>query len=575
MLLILISAKKKFNLWGSLLRKRIFFLPKMIGVMVSCCQLGAHEISSSFQSQSIRNSIVLSDLKGIVLLGPNQCLPKKTQEVDWVGLNIPGNPKNLRNKLAVFLGKPVSAETLVNIKKTIADYYISESYPFVIVKVPEQDVTSGILQVFVTESRLGTLSVEGNRYVSSEQIKKNFKIKPGQRIYEKRLLQSLSFINRNPFQRADLVFAPGTEVDTTNVIIAVKDRRPLRIYAGSDNLAVELLGPNQWYAGFNWGNAFGLGHILSYQYTAAYNIQRLQAHTAQYTAFLSWGHILDVYGGYSEVHQPVTPPFKRNSGWSMQASARYTIPLKIYPYLEHEIITGADVKRTNNTFEFTEVFPLFGKNVNLTQVLLGYNGNYERNTYRVDFKGNFFWSPGRWLPDQTNADYSSLRPGAVNQWVYFRGYFAYLQRLPRSFSLSLRATGQGSSQPLIPSEQFGLGGYETVRGYEERELNVDNAIVLNLEVRSPGLPIAKWMKPTCTIPDALQFLVFLDYGWGDYIVPLPATPKTAYLMGAGPGVRYTLEPYLTARLDWGVRLHNEDEFVGNWNRFHFNVTASY
>lgn len=520
---------------------------------------------------------LIDNLKGIVLFENQEAEQKflHTEGIDWGGLAIPGRPEDLRKLLSVFLEKPVTLETLGEIKKTISDYYLRNSRPFVILKVPEQEITSGILQLSLLESKLGQLTVEGNQWTSSERIKKYFQIKPGEPINENRLIQNISFINRNPFRRSDLIFMPGAQEGTTDVTIFTKDRRPFRVYAGSNNLAVQVLGSNQWYAGFNWGQAFGFDHILSYQFISTFNMHVFQAHTAEYTALLSWGHVFNIYGGYSEVHPPVPSSLKRNDGWSMQASARYVIPLTIYPYLEHEITAGGDFKRTNNTFEFTEQFPVFAQNVNLTQIVLGYSGNYERNNYRLDFNGSFYWSPGRWLSDQTNAAYSSLRPGAQNKWLYFYGYFTYLQRLPKSFSLSLRGSGQGSTEPLLPSEQFSLGGFETVRGYEENEANVDNAIVLNAEARSPAMPIAKWINPKFKVPDGLQFLVFFDYGWGINIVNIPGTQKAVYLMGAGPGVRYTLEPYLTARLDWGIRLHDKPWFNGNWSRLHFNVTASY
>lgn len=556
-----------------MVRSRSFFL---LGLFL-LVQLPAF----SMEPQEQEECVLISELKGIVLLGKWKQDPSilKTEGVDWVDLAIPGRPRDLCKELSAFLCVPVTAKTLSDIKKTISDYYTKQGHPFVLIKVPEQEITSCVLRILILESCLGCLSVEGNRYFSCEGIERYFKIKPGDPIDQSRLIQAVSFTNRNPFRRVDLVFAPGTEKETTNVILATKDRRPVRFYMGSDNLNVSTLGADEWYAGFNWGNAFGLGHILSYQYIASYyNIHRFQAHTAEYTAFFSWGHLLDIYGGYSEVHPPVSFPFQSNDGWSMQASARYLIPLKIYQYLEHEITTGFDFKRTNNTFQFVEfAFPSFGKNVNLTQLVLGYGGNYERNNFRLDFKGTFFWSPGEWISDQTNADYYSLRPGAENKWVYFRGYFIYLQRLPRSCSFSLRLQGQGASLPLLPSEQFGLGGYETVRGYEEREVNADNAVVVNLELRGPAIPIVKRFRPLSTVPDALQFLAFFDSGWGGNIDTIPGTTTTKvnYLFGAGPGVRYTLEPYLTARLDWGIRLHNKELYPGNWSRVHFNVTASY
>lgn len=535
----------------------------------------------SLKSQET-HPVLIEHLQGILLVGnqnrqltlPLTDLPK-TEGIDWVDLEIPGNAYDLCKQLEVFLNQPIAIDHLQQIKKVVIDYYTAQSHPFVLVKVPAQEVTSGVLQIVVIESKMGDLIVEGNRYVSSAKLKRYFSTKKGAPIHESSLLRNVSFINRNPFRRVNLIFAPGKEEAETDVILAVKDRRPFRMYAGTDNLGVDPIGANQWYAGFNWGNAFHQDHILSYQFTTSYYIRRFQAHTLEYTALLSWGHLLDVYGGYSQVHPPVPAPLKRNDGWSLQASLRYVMPLKIYQYLEHEITAGGDFKRSNNTFEFTETVPVFGKNVNLTQIVLGYSGNYERNQYRLDFKGTFFWSPGRWLADQTNADYASLRPGAENKWLYFRGYLYYLQRLGSSFSLSIRLTGQGATEPLLPSEQMGLGGYDTVRGYEERVYNVDNAVVLNVETRSPGLPIAKWMKRSFTVPDALQFLVFCDAAWGENLISIPGTPKFNYLIGVGPGVRYTLEPYLTARLDWGVRLHEKAFLGSNWNRFHFNITASY
>jgi len=39
---------------------------------------------------------------------------------------------------------------------------------------------------------------------------------------------------------------------------------------------------------------------------------------------------------------------------------------------------------------------------------------------------------------------------------------------------------------LISGEQFGLGGADSVRGFEEREISGDDGIQLNLETHSPS-----------------------------------------------------------------------------------------
>lgn len=524
-----------------------------------------------------KQNVLIKDLKGMVLVkGKHEAGNYSHVEgIQIDNLKVPGNPKRLKSKLSDFLGKEVTSETLFEIKTTISDYYVSSHHPLVIVEIPSQDVTSGVLEIQVLESHLGKVEVEGARWSSGKRLKEYVKLRPNQEIDENRLLKNVSFMNRNPFRRVDVVYAPGEKPETTDVILSVKDRRPVRVYAGAENTGVEPTGRGRWYTGVNWGKAFGFDHILSYQFTSALNVHRFHAHTGEYLALLPWGHVFNVYGGYSKVHPKVHYPFRRNDGWSMQTSARYTMPLKIYRYLEHEISFGGDFKRTNNTFEFSEDFPTFGNNVNLTQFVLGYSGNYERNTYRLDFNGNAYWSPGKWLADQTNAAYESLRPGAKNHWFYFQGSFVYLQRLPKSFSFSLTARGQFSSEPLLPSEQFGLGGYDTVRGYDQREVNKDDALFLSGEARSPALSILRKVKPSWKLADALQFLVFLDYGWGIDIDTLPGEKKSNYLLGTGPGLRYTIEPYLTVRFDWGIKLHKEAGYGGGNTMIHFNITASY
>lgn len=521
------------------------------------------------------SAVLMPNLSGIVIQGMETSPEMINQRVCCVGLLSDLNVDGLSLSLQPFLDQPVTENSLIAMQRVIADHYRLAYHPFTIVKIPEQDVTDHVLRLEVIESRIGTISVEGNRWVSSSRLLQYVKEKPGDLIDHKKLIQEVSFINRHPFRRVDLVFAPGKDEYTTDVIFATRDRRPWRFYSGVDNTGVDSTGEGRWYAGLNWGNAFGLDHILSYQYTAAFDLHLFQAHTLEYKAPLSWGHIFDLYGGYSEVHPHVHTGIKRNDGWSMQSSLRYTIPLRIYRYLEHAITVGGDFKRSNNTFEFTEDFPVFGNTVNLTQLVLTYNGNYERNSFRIDFDGSCYWSPGSWLADQSDAAYNSLRPGAVNHWFYFKSALAYLQRLPHAFSLFFLAEGQVSTEPLLPSEQFGLGGYNTVRGYEQRELNMDDAVLLSMEARSPGLPIAKWIKSSTKIVDALQFLGFVDYGWGVNIDTIPGTKKSDYLFGAGPGVRYTLDPYLTARLDWGIRLHKEVAFGDAWSMLHFSVTASF
>jgi hemolysin activation/secretion protein len=190
----------------------------------------------------------------------------------------------------------------------------------------------------------------------------------------------------------------------------------------------------------------------------------------------------------------------------------------------------------------------------------------------MDVDGDLYWSPGKWVADQTQNDYRSLRPGAKNHWVYGRAAFSFLKKISHSLLFNFKLRGQLASTNLIATEQLGIGGYDTVRGYEEREVNTDNGIIANAELRiSPPFHLLK-RKQT---HDVLQCVAFLDYGYGKNHQTIPGGPNHQWLLGMGPGLRYTIEPYLTARIDWGIKLHHSLQFTNQKNFIYFSVIGSY
>lgn len=523
------------------------------------------------------NHEIIANLKGIVLIGNPDELNKKEYQgltgVNIVDLSVPGKASNLQERLSKYIGQAFRMNDLNRIKRTIILYYKSEGRPVVAVQIPEQDVTDGILQILVTEATLGKIRTIGNKHFRSSLLKRYIKIKPGEPIDEETLVENLNFMNRNPFRRTDAVFTPGEVSGTTDIELVTQDRRQARVYIGVDNTGIRRTGANRWFTGFNWGNAWGLDHQLSYQYTTSSNFHHFQAHTVNYTMPLPWvQHMLTFFGGYSNVHAHLPAPGMRSHGNSYQASMRYDIPLPPIKSYLHDIIAGYDFKRTNNTVEFGG-YPTFGGNANLTQFVTIYNGGIQTRYTKTFIEAELYYSPFEWVGDQSHEDYSSLRPGADPVYVYGRVSLVNTYYMPRDFSFNFVFRSQLASAALLPSEQFGIGGYNTVRGYDERAVNVDNGYILSAEVRTPVLGILKYIR-NHNFKDGLQLLAFVDYGYGRDHRDVPTYPKNQYLISVGPGLRYNWDPYLAIRLDLGVKLHRHD-FDGGPTRLHFSVIASY
>lgn len=533
---------------------------------------------------------VIQDAKVLILKGGaaeeiTENALKDKEGVMVYDLEIPGGVEKLKKALnPYFLHQEMGKDELILLKIQVEKYFFQHGRPFVKASIPEQDVSNGVIQFEIKESRLGEISTEGNRYFSSDQIKKGFRIKPGDVLREKAIADDLYFMNTSPYHKIDVVYTPGEKPNTTDMILRVTDRRTWRLYSGVDNTGIVGTARGRWFVGVNFGNVFWSDHTFDYQYTTSFDFHKFQAHTANYVAPLPWRHTLNLYGGYATVKPDNlgivtdTETFHTTStGRSYQASLRYNMPMYSDQFIRTESILGFDFKRTNNALFFEEIpFSIpstpfsFTKNVNLTQLVYGFDLFCMGNRFNIEWEMDLFWSPGRWISDQTDRDYESIRPGAKNHWVYGKTRFLYEQRWPLHLLSSVRIVGQLSSQNLLPSEQLGLGGYESVRGYDERQETKDSGVLASFELRSPIVPKTgkrNWI--------ALEVLAFVDYGWGTNHTPLPLEPKNDWMLGVGPGIRATINSYFTARFDWGFKLHKRSFYTGGSSQGYFALIGAY
>jgi len=551
--------------------------PLFFSTLLLICPLLSQEPPAESQTA---DPVIIKTLNQILLFSSAQDIalyaaPELPIPVETVGIQLPGKPAVLAKRLAdQFIGKPMTKQSLYEIRKAIILYYEESGRPLVTIDLPRQEVTAGVLKLVVIEGKLGEVVCIGNQWYSCSRLKSYIRAKPGEPIDAHALLNDIAFMNRNPFRHTDAFFSAGTEEGTSNIELVTQDRRPFRLYGGMDNTGNIATTRGRWFAGFNWGNAFSADQLLTYQYTAAFDLNLFQAHTVNYIAPLPWRDQVMIYGGYSRA-EPDISGFD-SSGHSGQASFRYIIPCgAMYAGWLKEVQLGFDYKNTNNNFEFTDTdIPIVTKNINLSQLFLGFNFGMggERHEFATSVQGYF--SPGQLLPDESDANYQDLRFKATADYVYARAMMEYTYTAPDVLSIFMQGRGQYSNRNLIPSETFGLGGYDTVRGYGEREVNADEAFCFNFEIRSAKLGFLDYFWNLKT-KDELTLLAFYDFGWGGYKDPLPGERRNQWLDGAGPGLRYAIPPYFSLRLDLGFRIRktqfSQDPFI----KLHVGVMASY
>ena len=135
-----------------------------------------------------------------------------------------------------------------------------------------------------------------------------------------------------------------------------------------------------------------------------------------------------------------------------------------------------------------------------------------------------------------------------SQFFSWRGQGQWVRLLSENALFFLRSDVQLSASSLLSSEQFGLGGQQTVRGYRQDALLRDNGALLSAEARFPVLRFSE--------DSVVQVTPFLDAGVAWNKKDSPAGNNV--LVGTGVGLLWQQDDRLTARLDWGIPLVNID-----------------
>lgn len=153
----------------------------------------------------------------------------------------------------------------------------------------------------------------------------------------------------------------------------------------------------------------------------------------------------------------------------------------------------------------------------------------------------------------------------------FSGQVQRSQLLGNDYALILQGNLQLSPDPLLPSQQFFIGGGQSLRGYRQNVRAADNGFLFSVEGRIP-LDRNKFGSPV------LQLAPFIDMGavWNTGSNP-DSLPDQNFLASAGLGILWQPSPSLGLRLDWGIPFvslsDRRDSLQDNGIHFSINYIA--
>ncbi len=507
--------------------------------------------------------VILAALKGVVFVSGSSQLIKTGLPVTAAGpsrIAAPALPlldqAKFRQQITPFIGRPLTLATLNRIASLALGWYRAHRQPFVDITIPPQNINSGVVQIVVTEYRIGKVAVTGNRWFSKSSIRGASGLAPGQTVALDGLESDLNWLNQNPFRHVNAVFQPGADPGTTNVDLQTRDRLPLRVYAGYDNEGVTSLGRNEWNVGVNWGNAFGLGQILSYQYTRSFN-GRFTGNSVSDTIPLPWRDKLLIFGSYERETPAIAYGFNE-TGHSGQASIRYVRTLPSLSWLIEDLQIGYDFKTTNSNLEFGGI-GVFQSQAQIDQFPLIYDATETDRYGQTAIENKLALSPGGMTAGNHTAAFAAIVPGAMARYAYDRFGLTRVTALPAGFSWIARALIQRSTHNLLDSEQLSGGGPGSVAGYPTDTALGSEGELIAQDIRAPAFSPAHLLGLPVPAEDQAQIGLFWNYADLYQGHPIPNLPNRVDLASLGLDLHYQAARYIDLQFDMGWQLRNAPE----------------
>lgn len=481
----------------------------------------------------------------------------------------------IEGALAPFTGKGRDFGDVQRALESLEALYHARGYKVVTVQLPEQELDGGVVRLEVQQTRIGKVTVEGNRRFSDANIRHSLpSLREGETPNLTQVSANLKLANENPAKKVKLSLGSGAADATVDARIDVVDERPWTVMANFDNTGNRETGKTHAGLVLQHANLWGRDHVASLQYTTTVEepsqvaVWGLGYHVPLYAQ----GAALDLYASYSDVDSGVVSAGLFDlavSGRGAVFGARYTTLLDRRSLgereLEGRLLLGLEVKAYKNSVLFFDQD--FGNDVTVRPLSIGYQGRVALENGEANFAATLLRNiPGGARGAQ--QDFTAARMGAKAGYTALRLAGAWSRALGASdWVARVLANGQYSPDALVPGEQFGAGGSTSVRGFDERALAADSGLGLNLETYTPNLCSRSGWQ--------CRLLGFYDIAYGRRNKALPGELRSATISGAGIGLRFSLGSAASLQADYG-RVVNEGALgSADKGRLHVRLGLAY
>lgn len=444
----------------------------------------------------------------------------------------------------------LTAPTRVQLQQAadeITQLYLQSGYITSRAVVVQDSLNSDTVEIRIIEGQVKTINLQGNERISDDYLRSRLELGTKTPLNTSNLEDQLRLLKLNPIIEnieATLKAAEGegqsaldivvTEADTFSLNLGTDNYSPASV--GSERITLDLAEQNLTGA----GDRLGLGYIRTTRGGA-------ESLDLNYTLPINAKDGTISLRGVLSRNEVIQEPFNvlNIRGESERYELTYRQPILRNPREEFALGVGFSYQ-SGLTFLGDEKFGfnIGTENGESTTSVVKFTQDYTKRQPTGAWSLRSQFSIGTGLFDATTND-APIPDGHFWSWL---GQAQRVKLLNPNNLLVIQTDVQLTPDSLLPSQQFVIGGGQSLRGFRQNARSADNGIRFSVEDR---ITLAR-----DEAGDAIfQIAPFFDAGtvWNSDNNP-NQLPSQKFLAGIGVGTWWQIEKGLTLRLDYALPL---------------------
>jgi hemolysin activation/secretion protein len=457
---------------------------------------------------------------------------KPINQVQLIGNTVLA-PEAIASILQPLQGQSITPEQVKTAAEAITQLYISNGYINSLAQfdpTDPQSVVGGVAQIKAIEGQIERVDIVGTVQTNPDYVRSRVELGISKPFNANAVEDQLRLLKADPlFKNVASSLKPSSEAGKSLLVVQVEEANQFGGSVSFDNYSPVAVGSERMGVALTYRNLTGFGDLLAASYyrstTGGSNLYDF-----------SYSIPVNPMNGtvairYAPNNYRITDPdFAAFNirGASSLYDIVYRQPLIRNPREEFALSLGF-AHQTGQTFLFENLATPFGigpdaNGVSTTSVFrFGQDYTLRDQDGAWSLRSQFNLGTGLF-----NATYVTTPNAGFFSWI---GQAQRVQVLGSDALLIASLDSQLSANPLLPSQQFTIGGGQSLRGFRQNARSGDNGIRLSLETR---LVAAREQETNRAI---LQIAPFIDLGaiWNNGSNPTPLSSQN-FLAAGGLGV---------------------------------------